>query len=149
MTNLTTNTGYQRIIWIKLWKSILQQNVWHWFFFDIPEIKEWKCKNDSVRFWGLDLRGDFFTNGKYAWNSSLHNAEVVINYAKDYHTTYDLFLNNFFTDNFNLHKSVFSLCDQNSDIIEKNIPEFDIINSDFYKKSQTREEYFNTLSVSR
>lgn len=84
----------------------------------------------------------FFNIGEYRWPLSLYNAELVIEQSIHYTQLYDLLINNAFDINLNLHKSIFSLCDQNSDIIEENISDYLITKSNFFNTTLTRKEGF-------
>ena len=139
-------TNSQRIEWIEFWKSVLE--AWHSDFFTISEMKLWKDEQNVIRSLPVDFTGDFFNNGKYKWSSSVYNAEMVIEKAIFYTDSYTLFYTNFFIDEFNLHKSVSSLCDQNQDSIEKAVSDFDILNSPFYRTNLSSRDYYNTLAIS-
>jgi hypothetical protein len=136
-----------RVIWTNLWKEILQKK-WNLSFFEISEIKKWALDTESFNKIGVNFAGDFFSSGKYKWSSSLNNARLVVQEAKNYTNLYNLIINEPFDSNLNLHKSLSSLCEQNPYLIQKNIGADIISDSNFYSSNQNRGEYFNSLNIS-
>lgn len=105
-------------------------------------------KNNLITIANVNFNGNFFHSGPYSWPSSLYNAQLVVEEAKNYINLYDLLIHEPFDSNFNLHKSISSLCDTNSDLIEENIGSDTIFNSNFYYLNLTSEEYFKSLNLS-
>jgi hypothetical protein len=131
-----------------MWVYILDCRAWNFSFFQVPEIKKWVWETELITDVGVNFHGDFFHNGKYRWPSSLNNARLVVKEALNYSNLYELIISEPFDSNFNLHHSISSLCEHNSDLIQENIGEDIILNSNFYSSNKTREEYFKSLNVS-
>lgn len=148
MNELKFNRKDNRFKWAELWKSILQYKTWNFSFFQVPEIKKWVWDTELMTDVSVNFHGDFFHNGKYRWPSSLNNAKLVVIEALNYTNLYELIISEPFDSNFNLHHSISSLCEHNSDLIQENIGEDVIFNSNFYYSNQTSEEYFNSLNIS-
>ncbi len=138
----------ERLKWAILWKTILKNETWDFNFFQVAEIKKWVLETELITDVQVNFHGEFFHNGKYMWPSSLDNARLVVEEALNYTNLYDLFINEPFNSNLNLHKSISSLCEQNEDLIQENIGSDIIFNSNFYYTNQTSEEYFNSLNLS-
>lgn len=148
MNKINFSHEENRFRWRLLWKNILDYRTWNFSFFQVPEIKKWVWENELITDIGINFHGDFFHNGKYRWPSSLSNARLVVKEALNYSNLYELMISEPFDSNFNLHHSTSSLCEHNSDLIQENIAEDIILNSNFYYTHQTREEYFKSLNVS-
>ncbi len=148
MNKFNFSSQRNRVDYIFLWKNVFERDSWNSSFFQISEIKKWVWETELLHDRYVDFSGDFFHNGKYKWPSSLYNAELVVKEAKNYTNLYDLLSSEPFNSNLNLHKSISSLCEQNSDLIEENIPSDIIFDSDFYYSNQTNEEYFKSLNFS-
>lgn len=85
----------------------------------MSKIKKWVLETELITDVHVKFTRDFFHNGKYMWPLSLSNAQLVIEEAKNYTNLYDLIISEPFDTNLNLHRSLSSLCDTNSDLIEK------------------------------
>ncbi len=95
----------------------------------------------------LNFKNNRFFHGKYIWKSSLTNAKTVLENAIEYNSIYELLLNNYFIEDLNLHRSRQSLVNQNPCFEKKHIARLDIKDSNFYKSTKTRQEYFNGLKM--
>jgi hypothetical protein len=82
------------------------------------------------------------------WPSSLDNATLVVEEAINYINLDNLIISEPFDSNVNLHKSISSLCEQNSDLVKENIGSDVTFNSNFYYSNQTSTEYFKSLNLS-
>ncbi len=93
------------------------------------------------------MKNNRFFDGKYVWQSSLTNAKTVLEHAIEYNSIYELLLNNYFIEDLNLHRSRQSLVNQNPCFEKKHIARLDIKDSDFYKSTKSRQQYFNELKM--
>lgn len=143
-SKITSTDFIQKFIYFELgWRSLL--NNWNTDFFLIPEIKKALSQLYVSPYFSPK---NFFSSGKYAWRSSLYNAELVVRNGLYFENLYTLFVNYPFNEDLNLHKSISSLNTQNRDLIGDDIHESIIFDSKFYYSNKSQKEYFHNLDMS-
>lgn len=141
---MTPTYFIKKFVYFELgWHHLL--NKWDIHFFLVPEIKK-----AFTQFYVSTCFSPktFFSSGKYAWRSSLYNAELIVKNALYYENLYELLVNYPFNENLNLHKSISSLATQNRDLISEDIHKSIIFDSKFYYSNKNQNEYFNSLDMS-
>lgn len=130
------------------WNNILRN--WQTDFFLIPNIKiVYSQFSNPISFSPIFFSQKmYFSKGKYAWQSSLYNAELVVSHALYYTNLYELLVNIPFGQDLNLHKSVsMEMLDDSVDIHEKAFESI-VLESTFYSSNKTQYEYFYNLEIS-